>query len=238
MKPDRVTPPRLSLTTLLAAAVGLGGLGAAACAERVDEADADSPQIASRSATERRDEPFEEERVAEGDRAGTDRQVGAETAPGAGAAGELSDAEVAAVVFTVNSAEVSAGELALRKATNPAVKGYAQRMVDEHTALTQAARGDAEQEDLDPTRSPLSSQLKAEADSTMQTLQAKSGPEFDRAYIESQVAMHRRVLGTFDQVLLESARDPQLQGTLEDARSTIEDHLREAQEVQSELEPA
>ncbi len=72
----------------------------------------------------------------------------------------------------------------------------------------------------------------------MQTLQAKSGPEFDRAYMESQVAMHRRVLGTFDQVLLESAQDPQLQGTLEDARSRIQDHLREAQEVQSELEAA
>ncbi|MFN2433087.1 MAG: DUF4142 domain-containing protein [Gemmatimonadota bacterium] len=158
-----------------------------------------------------------------------------ESATGAGEAGAISDSEITAVVSTVNQAEIQAAQLALQKGTSPQVKDFAQKMVNEHKGLQQQARSTAEQGDAEPDPNALSARLQADAEQSLETLRAASGTEFDRAYIDSQVTMYRKVLDTIDDQLLPSADDAELQRVLQEARTSVSEHLNQAEEIQQTL---
>ena len=149
---------------------------------------------------------------------------------------KLTDPEVAMVVRVSNLGEVREGQLARDKATDAAVRDFAQMMVIEHTAASNQAESDLARADIPSADSSLSRQIDANSGSATDMLRASpAGPAFDRAYMDRQVDAHRYILGVIDQTLVPNARSKVLRRVLADMRKLIEQHLTRAQQIQSTL---
>jgi putative membrane protein len=95
-----------------------------------------------------------------------------------------------------NTAEVSAGTVAAGKATNPAVKAFAQFMMTEHTMAQTDLKnlgtnvGFTVRDTIDPAHVAIMTQLNS-----------MSGRAFDSAYIHTQVADHQMTIANFQMEL-------------------------------------
>jgi putative membrane protein len=143
----------------------------------------------------------------------------------------LDDAQIAAITDAANSAEVEQGKLAQSKASDSRVRTFATMMVDHHGE----ARRDQGALSVGKQDNPDSQRLSDEAETAVQSLQQKSGTDFDRAYIQLQCEEHRKVLNTLEQKLLPAAKDPGLKAYLEKLKPKIEAHLAQAERLQKEL---
>jgi putative membrane protein len=137
----------------------------------------------------------------------------------------LTDAQIAAVLSSVNTAETGAGTFALTRATTPAAREFAQSMVEMHT--TAQARQTALFTTLDITVTPstLSTQLTDESTATMAQLMSLTDTEFDAAYLRSQADAHMEVLMIIDQQLLPNVVADALRAELVLTRTTVAAHL-------------
>ena len=114
------------------------------------------------------------------------------TAPAPGSAAVPDAKSFVATAGVSNLFEIQSSRLALLKASKPAVKQFAQMMVDEHTrvadALTVAAQ--TANETVPPQR----------LDSAHEELLGRldSASDFDRQYVEALTKAHQDAIGLFD----------------------------------------
>jgi len=158
-----------------------------------------------------------------------DADMGSSTAPGSSGSprangAPLTDAQIAGITELVNNAEIQQAELARSKSKDPGVLSFASMMISHHTQAKQrqAALG------LSAEPSPLLQALSTNGQQTMSTLTAKTGTEFDRAYLKAQADQHQQVLDTIDSKLLPGAKNSQLRSQLQSMRSTVQNHLEAA----------
>jgi putative membrane protein len=145
-------------------------------------------------------------------------------------AGSLDDAEILAVVRTVNSAEVAAAELATERAAAGETRQYAQHVMADHSKSNQQVATLAAA--IPPRDNPLSMTLREQGAADIEKLEQHSGEEFDRAFVEAQARMHQQVLDTIDEQLLPAAEDQQLRMLLQTTRDQVAMHLEHAQQLQ------
>lgn len=145
------------------------------------------------------------------------------------------DAEIAHIVVTANTIDINAGNLAKEKAQNTEVRGYADKMVTEHTGSNQQASDLAQRLNVTPADNATSQSLTSAATTTLETLRTRSGAEFDRAYIDNEVAFHQQVLDAIDQTLIPSAQNAELKTLLQQTRPVIAGHLDMAKRIQASL---
>jgi putative membrane protein len=139
------------------------------------------------------------------------------------------------VLNAIHSAEIEHGMLAQSKATDARVKTFAANVVNDHKARMQKDRSLMTGLGVTPKDGDLSRQIKAAADEETTRLNALSGADFDRAYIEGQIRYYRGVLDTFDRQLLPNVRDPQIKADLSESRARANEHLKEAQDIRVSL---
>jgi putative membrane protein len=146
----------------------------------------------------------------------------------------LSDPNIVALLDEANKADSSAGALARTKATNQEVKDFARLMTSEHHALRQQGQQLAKQLKVTPDL-PANDPLKPLAESEMTALRATpKGQQFDRVYIEQEVAVHKAVLELAEKAH-DQAQNEQLKALIEKARPVIQKHLDQAEEIQDKL---
>ena len=153
----------------------------------------------------------------------------------ASAQGMPTDPQIAAIVVTANQVDIDAGKLAEQKAQRAEVKAFAKRMVTDHTGVNQAAVELAQKLHLTPQSNPTSEGLKQGGDANMAALDKLSGPAFDKAYIDHEVAYHESVLDAIDKVLIPGAQNAELKALLVKVRPAFVDHLNHAKMIQSSL---
>jgi putative membrane protein len=144
---------------------------------------------------------------------------------------QLSDAEIADVVFTADSIDVATSELAEGRARNGQVQAFAQAMIDDHTAALE--RIEALGVDREDNR--LSRTLRTDATKEAAKFDDLAGTSFGRSFIARQVAFHREMLDLLDRELIPNARDEALKALLNEMRPTIARHLEEAEELDDML---
>jgi putative membrane protein len=84
-------------------------------------------------------------------------------------------------------AEVQVAQLALQKSTNDQVKQFAQQMVTDHTKMIEDMKPVAQQVGVKVPDGPDKKQK-----AMMATLQAMSGDDFDKAYVQAMVKDHKQ----------------------------------------------
>ena len=107
----------------------------------------------------------------------------------------LADSATIREAMTSNATEIGLGNVARSKASRPAVKSFAERMVKDHTAMydqwVSLAKANGLPGDVDGAAA-----IKATAD----RLGALSGAEFDRAYMSEMVQEHQTDIAKVQQV--------------------------------------
>lgn len=162
--------------------------------------------------------------------------VGADTMAMAGAGGQLTDANVAAVLSVADSGEIRPSQAAQQQAQNAQVKEYAQMMVTEHGMLEDSLRALTGRLGVTPAPNAMSQQLRTQADSAMSALQGQTGANFDRAYMQWMVASHQATLTALDTQLIPAIQNAEMRTAVQQqVRPRVEQHLQRAQQIQSSL---
>lgn len=122
-------------------------------------------------------------------------------------------------------AQIQLGQLAVQKSSNPDVKQFAQKMVDEHTKLGDAMNQLAKQMNVKPSKG-----LSGKDKSTIAKLSALSGDEFDKAYIKDMLKDHRQDEKDFKQEA-ENASNPDLKSLASQGEQMISQHLQMIEQI-------
>jgi putative membrane protein len=88
--------------------------------------------------------------------------------------------------------EIALSQLADQKATNPAVKAFAGKMVKEHTHMTESMKPFADSWGLTPPTGP-----DADHQKELDKLNGLSGNDFDKEYMSQMVTDHSKALSAF-----------------------------------------
>jgi putative membrane protein len=88
--------------------------------------------------------------------------------------------------------EIALSQLAQQKATNPAVKAFGEKMVTEHTKMSESMKPFADSWGLTPPSGP-----DADHQKELDKLNGLSGADFDKEYISQMVTDHSKALSAF-----------------------------------------
>ena len=116
------------------------------------------------------------------------------------------------------------------RAQNPEVKRFAERMLGDHGKTT------GELKNMQPQLQGVSAQqmptrLDQQHQALVQQLQGAQGAEFDRLYAQQQVQSHQAAVDLF-RAFAQSGDDEQLKRWASQTLPSLEEHLREAQQLQ------
>ncbi|MBV8201429.1 MAG: DUF4142 domain-containing protein [Acidobacteria bacterium] len=126
-------------------------------------------------------------------------------------------------------AEVELGKLAASKATDPDVKSFGQRMVDDHSKANDKLRQVASQKGV-----PIPSDLDRKTRSELDRLAKLSGSEFDRTYVKMMVKDHVKDVAEFNREATR-AHDSQVRQFVSETLPIIQDHLKMAKDLESKV---
>ena len=139
-----------------------------------------------------------------------------------------SDPQIAGIVVTANQIDVDAGKLAKSHTKRKDVQDFAQQMITDHTAVNKQAAALAKKLGVKPEDSDTSRSLKQAAAEAAKKLKGLKGAQFDKAYVDNEVAYHQQVLDAIDQMLVPNAQNAELKALIVKVRPAIAAHLEHA----------
>jgi putative membrane protein len=145
------------------------------------------------------------------------------------------DAQIAKIVVTANQVDIDAGKLAASKATNAEVKKFANQMVTDHTGVNKQAVALVTKLKVTPEDNATAKSLYDGGKDNVAKLKGLKGKEFDKAYIDHEVAYHTAVLEAVDKTLIPGAQNEELKALLVKVRPAFVAHLEHAKMVQASL---
>ena len=137
----------------------------------------------------------------------------------------MSDQQFVMEVAHVGTAEVELGKLATDKASSDQVKTFGQRMADDHSKANDELKTLAQKKNI-----TLPTELDAKHKALRDRLMMLTGEGFDRAYIQAMVGGHRQAAHLF-RMEGKSGKDPDIKEWAAKTLPTVEDHLKQAQEI-------
>jgi len=148
----------------------------------------------------------------------------------------INDAQIAQIVVTANSIDIENGKIALKQSKTPSVDEFANLMIKDHTAVNKNATALVTRLGVKPEPSDTSKSLQSSADAEQAKLRGLKGHDFDKAYLENEVAYHKQVLGAITDVLIPNAQNAELKKTLVDVKPAFQAHLEHAEKTLAELD--
>jgi putative membrane protein len=146
-------------------------------------------------------------------------------------AGTLTDAQILGIYVQVNGFDIETALLGRSQAHSDAVRKLATHVSSDHLGVRQAAF------DLQG-KCKVAASLPDERDEaavdhskTMARLMALKGAEFDKVYVEHEVAFHRAAIDVVRGLLLPSATCPELQEHFKAILPAFEHHLSMTEEI-------
>jgi len=148
---------------------------------------------------------------------------------------DINDAQIAKIVVTANQVDIDAGKLAAAKATNPEVKKFAQTMVTDHTGVNKQAVALVTKLKVTPEDNDTAKSLYSGGTANVANLKTLKGKDFEKAYIDHEVAYHQAVIDAVDKTLIPGAKNEELKALLVKVRPAFVAHLEHAKMIQADL---
>ena len=126
--------------------------------------------------------------------------------------------------------EILAAQVAEVQGQDPRVHTFAEKMIRDHTRLSQDLRTAA----LASGLPPMPPSLSGDQASLLAALQGLRGADFDKAYARQQVLAHTQAVAVEDSFATAGA-DANLRKAAQSALPAIQDHLKMAQQLRTEL---
>jgi putative membrane protein len=143
----------------------------------------------------------------------------------------INDAQIAHIAYTAGLIDVAAGKQALAKSHDRSVRGFAQEMVRDHTAVNDQALALVKKLGVTPQDNPTSQALNKDAAAKLKAYATLKGAAFDRAYLANEVAFHRTVNAALSATLIPNARNGELKSLLQTALKLFKDHQAHAEQL-------
>ena len=147
----------------------------------------------------------------------------------------LTDGNIIAIFVAANDADIKNGQQAMSKSKNSQVKTFADRMIKDHGAAKKEAQDLAGRVNISAEDNDASRQLMSDTDAMRDSLGKMSGLQYDKNYVDDEVAIHEKVLDTLDNTLIPNAQNPDLKTLLTQARDIVKSHLDHAKSLQTQL---
>ncbi len=146
-----------------------------------------------------------------------------------------SDPQIAHIAVTAGEIDVKAAQMALKNSKNKDVRDFAAAMVRDHKKVNEQAAVLMRELRAQPEDNATSKTLVAQAKQDREQIRALKGADFDRAYIEHEVAYHKAINSQLADTLIPAARAPQLKAFLEQGLGLFQAHQQHAEEVAAKL---
>jgi len=150
------------------------------------------------------------------------------------AAATWTDANIVALLDEANAGDSTAGAVAATKGTAAAVRDFGKRMMRDHHQLRlqgQALAKKLNVTPLAPSDDPVTSAGQKEMDTLNSTAKGK---DFDRAYIDAEVDIHKAVLDLATKAASQT-QTAELKNLIQKAAPVIQGHLDKAESIQKTL---
>jgi putative membrane protein len=145
---------------------------------------------------------------------------------------KLTDPEIASVAVTANQIDINFAKLAKEKSKNDDILKFAATMATDHQSVIDQATALVKKLGVTPKDNDLSKKLNADAEATKKMLGGKTAVSFDKAYIDNEVAYHKAVIETVQNVLIPQTQNGELKALLEKVLPILKTHLEHAEMVQ------
>lgn len=156
------------------------------------------------------------------------------TASSTNAGGSWSDANIFAILDEANAADSSAGSIATTKGTNSAVRNFGRRMMRDHHQLRSQGAALAKKLNITPA-APADDPLASDVQKYTETLNTTAkGKDFDKAYIDGEVDVHKKVLDIATKAAGQT-QNTELKNLIQKAAPLIQAHLDNAESIQKNL---
>src|SRR4051812_43130979 len=132
----------------------------------------------------------------------------------------LSDANVLALVGTINSRQIAAANVLLGAWHSDTVRALATSLVHEHSDLQHSADSLAAMLHIQPAAPALTEQVNAAFQAQIDSMLGNRGMAFDRAYVRQQVASHQLMADYLTQ-LSGAAELPEVRAWIESANGRV-----------------
>jgi putative membrane protein len=136
-----------------------------------------------------------------------------------GIAVNADDAKFAVDAANGGMTEIELSKLAQQKATNSKIKDFANMMVMDHTKAGDELKAVATMKNI-----TLPDSLNADSKQAVADLAAKTGKDFDKAYVDKMVYDHKATVDMFEDAS-KKLKDPDLKGFVDKTLPTIKGHL-------------
>jgi len=149
----------------------------------------------------------------------------------AGSMGQLSrgDRQFVEETAMANRAELELSRLAAQKASNPAVKQFAQHMVQDHSQASTQLMSVAQQKGV-----TLPNDVPEPDERLRDRLNQASGNEFDMLYMKHMLAAHTKDLTSF-QLQSQTGQDPDVKRFAASKVPTLQEHRQQAESILSQM---
>jgi putative membrane protein len=118
-----------------------------------------------------------------------------------------------------NMMEVAAGKLAAQRASDPAVREFAHRMVTDHMAASEGLKSLADSKNV-----TLPDAVSDDQHTALGKLESLNGVDFDKAYAQLMVNDHVEDIGDFEKEV-KSGKDPDVKAFAQETLPTLRHHL-------------
>lgn len=161
--------------------------------------------------------------------------VAATSPKGATIPGVLSDANIFYLLDVSNRGDSTKGAVASAKGTSAEVRGFAKMMVRDHHTLRQQGEALSKRLAIQPTP-PAGDSLPAKLKGAISNLTAAAkGRDFDKAYIDHEVAAHRELL-TMVVAAMSATRNSEIKNLIQKAAPVVQAHLDKAKVIQKDIQ--
>lgn len=146
-----------------------------------------------------------------------------------------SPAAILSQMNVANTTEIQLATLAAKKASSPKVKQIARKLATDHSKNREQLRGLAQK--LNVTLTPAQGGSVSAADSAAMPpdLQGKSGRNFDRAFVQHEIADHQSNIQKLQTQAIPSAQDAAVKAYLQKTVTEMQAHLSSLKQVQQQL---
>jgi len=127
--------------------------------------------------------------------------------------------------------EVTLGQLAAQKATDPDVKNFGQKMVDDHSKANDQLKQLASQKGV-----TVASALPASKQKEVDQLSKLSGAAFDKKYVSMMVQDHKKDVAEFKKESTK-AKDSDVKSFASTTLPTLQDHLKMIEDISGKMHP-
>jgi putative membrane protein len=145
---------------------------------------------------------------------------------------KLTDPEIASVAVTANQIDINYAKIAKEMSTDAEILKFASTMISDHQSVIDQAVALVKKIGVTPLDNAVSKSLNAGAETTNKMLHSKSGSDFNKAYIDNEVAYHKAVINTVQNQLIPQSQNEELKALLVKVLPILQTHLEHAIMVQ------